>query len=157
MERLVVYVASPLGFSDAGRYWLGRYLLPRLSGAGMEVINPWGPAMGMASPELMAAAGRMTRVEAIALGEQNIKGIRRSDAVLAVLDGADVDSGTAAEIGFAAGIGKRVVGYRGDFRLSSDAASMAVNLQVQAFIEGSGGSVHYAVDEAIAALKATKA
>ena len=39
---------------------------------------------------------------------------------MAVLDGTDVDSGTAAEIGYAFARGKLIVGYRGDFRLSAD-------------------------------------
>ena len=43
------------------------------------------------------------------------RGDRRArTAVVAVLDGADVDSGTAAEIGYAFARGKLIVGYRGD-------------------------------------------
>ncbi len=157
MKKLSVYIANPLGFSDAGRYWLGRYLVPKLSHAGISVINPWGPTMGMSSAQLRARAVSMTGKQALVMGEQNMGDIRRSDAVLAVLDGTDVDSGTAAEVGYAAGIGKRIVGYRGDFRLSSDCVSVAVNLQVQAFIEVSGGRVHYTVDDAIADLAAFRA
>jgi nucleoside 2-deoxyribosyltransferase len=38
------------------------------------------------------------------------------DAVVAVLDGSDADSGTCIEIGYARGRGKTVVGVRTDFR-----------------------------------------
>jgi nucleoside 2-deoxyribosyltransferase len=38
------------------------------------------------------------------------------ELVLACLDGPDADSGTCAEIGYARGLGKPVVGYRTDFR-----------------------------------------
>ncbi len=64
---------------------------------------------------------------------------------MAVLDGADVDSGTAAEIGYAFARGKRIVGYRGDFRLSADNEGSIVNLQVEYFIRASGGAIveHY--------------
>ena len=60
---------------------------------------------------------------------------------LAVLDGVDVDSGTAAEIGYAFARGKLIVGYRGDFRLSADNEGSTVNLQVEYFIRESGGTI----------------
>jgi nucleoside 2-deoxyribosyltransferase len=52
-----------------------------------------------------------------------------------------VDSGTAAEIGYAFARGKRIVGYRGDFRLSADNEGSTVNLQVEYFIRESGGTI----------------
>jgi nucleoside 2-deoxyribosyltransferase len=61
--------------------------------------------------------------------------------VVAVLDGVDVDSGTAAEIGYAFARGKLIVGYRGDFRLSADNEGSIVNLQVEYFIRESGGTI----------------
>ena len=61
--------------------------------------------------------------------------------VLANLDGQDVDSGTAAEIGYAFAKGKPIIGYRGDLRLSSDNVGSTVNLQVEFFIRESGGEI----------------
>lgn len=61
--------------------------------------------------------------------------------VFAVLDGTDVDSGTASEIGYAYALGKRILGYRGDFRLSADNEGSIVNLQVEYFIRASGGEI----------------
>ena len=61
--------------------------------------------------------------------------------MLAVLDGADVDSGTAAEIGYAFARGKRILGYRGDFRLAADNVGSIVNLQVEYFITAGGGEI----------------
>ena len=58
-----------------------------------------------------------------------------------MLDGVDVDSGTAAEIGYAFARGKLIVGYRGDFRLSADNEGGTVNLQVEYFIRESGGTI----------------
>jgi nucleoside 2-deoxyribosyltransferase len=48
--------------------------------------------------------------------DKNLKGIERSDILVAVIDGADVDSGTAWEIGYAFAKGKPVIGLRTDFR-----------------------------------------
>ena len=42
------------------------------------------------------------------------------DIVVAILDGADADSGTSFEMGYARGRGKRVIGVRTDFRGSED-------------------------------------
>ena len=75
------------------------------------------------------------------MGATNRAAIDRARAVVAVLDGTDVDSGTAAEIGYAFGRGKLVLGYRGDFRLSADNEGSTVNLQVEYFIRQSGGVI----------------
>jgi nucleoside 2-deoxyribosyltransferase len=153
MPKVKVYIANPLGFSDSGRYWLKNHLLPELRKLDIEILNPWEPVMGLTSKQLRESADTMGKEEAISLGKQNIKLIKEADAVFAVLDGTDVDSGTSAEIGYASALGKKVIGYRGDFRLSADSSSCAVNLQVQTFIETSGGSIHPSVEEALAELK----
>ena len=61
--------------------------------------------------------------------------------LVAILDGADVDSGTAAEIGYAFARGKLIVGYRGDSRVSADNEGGVINLQVEYFIRQSGGTI----------------
>ncbi|HOX40011.1 MAG TPA: nucleoside 2-deoxyribosyltransferase [Candidatus Brocadiia bacterium] len=48
--------------------------------------------------------------------DQCIAGIRQADVIIAVLDGADTDSGVALEVGFAYGLGKPIVGVRTDYR-----------------------------------------
>lgn len=45
-----------------------------------------------------------------------IEAIDRCDAVVAILDGPDSDSGTCVEIGYARAKGKPVIGVRTDFR-----------------------------------------
>lgn len=49
--------------------------------------------------------------------ELDLKGLEGSDVVVAVLDGPDVDSGTAYEIGYACAKGKPVVGLKTDLRV----------------------------------------
>ena len=46
--------------------------------------------------------------------------IEKCDLVVAILDGADADSGTSVEIGYAYANKKPVVGVRTDFRISED-------------------------------------
>jgi nucleoside 2-deoxyribosyltransferase len=57
-----------------------------------------------------------------------LEGVDASDLVVAILDGSDVDSGTAWEAGYAYAKGKPVIGLRTDFRELSDGI---VNLMVE--------------------------
>ena len=57
-----------------------------------------------------------------------VESVDSSDIVVAVLDGVDVDSGTAWEIGYAYAKEKPVIGLRTDFRSLSDGI---VNLMVE--------------------------
>lgn len=145
-ERERVYLAGPLGFSEAGRDFQERVLLPELNRLGFEVINPWklteqgkiNAILAMPYGQTRRIAWRKLNVE---IGHNNQDGIDRADAVLAILDGVDVDSGTASEIGYAFAHDKRIIGYRGDFRLSADNEGSTVNLQVEYFIRANGGDI----------------
>ena len=56
-----------------------------------------------------------------------IEEIDKSDLIIAILDGSDVDSGTCVEIGYAYAKGKPILGLRTDFRNSE---SEGLNLMV---------------------------
>ena len=72
-----------------------------------------------------------------------MKVIDSSDLVVALLDGSvDVDSGIAAEIGYAFARGKLVHALRTDFRMVADNLGSRINLQVEYFIRASGGDIH---------------
>jgi nucleoside 2-deoxyribosyltransferase len=147
-----IYTASPLGFSEAGRYFLYEKLIPSLESAGAETIDPWNltpqhqidGAAAVDDPVKRKAVFRQLNT---VIGKNNADGIERADCVVAVLDGADIDSGTAAEIGFAFAKNKIIIGYRNDFRLSSDNEGSTVNLQVEYFITASGGRIVSSLNE----------
>ncbi|MGC4105965.1 MAG: nucleoside 2-deoxyribosyltransferase [Thermomicrobiales bacterium] len=151
MSKPSIYLASPLGFAESTRAFM-TYLATELS-AYVEVINPWDDQRF--ADEFIALANendwtkRTTRLAEInmELGRKNAAGIERADGLFAVLDGVDVDSGTAAEIGYAAAKGKFVAGIRTDFRLAGDNHGSLVNLQVEYFITVSGGHVVTTTDE----------
>src|SRR5690349_3866788 len=99
-----IYLASPLGFADSTRAYMD-ILRDRLSDH-VEVVNPWDPS-GLEedikrAPLIENRDERLALWRTIndALGRANADNIRACDGVVAVLDGVDVDSGTAAEIGF---------------------------------------------------------
>lgn len=49
-----------------------------------------------------------------------LQSVDECDAVVGILDGADADSGTCVELGYAYARGKPIIGLRTDFRLSED-------------------------------------
>lgn len=154
MPKPSVYLASPLGFAESTRAFM-HHLAGELS-AYVEVINPWDDQRYAEEFVALAAEndwGRRTaRLVEINrdLGRTNAEGIERADGLFAILDGVDVDSGTAAEIGYAAAKGKFVVGLRTDFRLAGDNHGSLVNLQVEYFIAITGGRVVTTVEELLA-------
>ena len=151
-SSMKIYLASPLGFSKAGiEFYYGTFI-PAIQWLGYEVIDPWE----------LTDKGKIKRIHEMPYGlkrrnawrkinmeiaENNRKGIDESDGLVAVLDGTDVDSGTAAEIGYGFARGKPILGYRGDFRLSADNEGAIVNLQVEYFIRESGGTIITEVDK----------
>ncbi len=142
---MTMYLASPLGFAASTHAFMAD-LAERLR-VELDVINPWDDqrfAREFDELKLVdSVAARDGRLAAInsELGRKNTESIDAADGLIAVLDGVDVDSGTAAEIGYAFARGKRIYGLRTDFRLAGDNPGSIVNLQVQYFIERSGGRV----------------
>ncbi|NJD52628.1 MAG: nucleoside 2-deoxyribosyltransferase [Candidatus Methanoperedens sp.] len=99
-----VYLAAPL-FSEA-ECDFNRKLRDELISAGFNVFLPQEDSNNV--------KGMLDRQKIIF--NKNLKGIENSDIIVAVIDGADVDSGTAWEIGFAFAKAKPVLGLRTDFR-----------------------------------------
>ncbi len=145
-----IYLASPLGFADSTRHFM-EHLIERIV-PHVDVSNPWDKT-GF-EEEFLRIGGLDSRSEAHAalaavnteLGRANAEAIRNATGMVAILDGVDVDSGTAAEVGYAYALGKRIYGLRTDFRLAGDNPGSIVNLQVQYFIEASGGSVETTIE-----------
>jgi nucleoside 2-deoxyribosyltransferase len=140
-----IYLANPLGFSEAGRQFIDDAIVPALTKHG-HVTDPFTLIDQARITAIQAMPVSPERVQAwralnLAIGKLNQDHIDSSDIVLAVLDGVDVDSGTAAEIGYAYARKKLIIGYRGDFRLSADNEGGIVNLQVEHFIRASGGTI----------------
>jgi len=100
-----IYLAAPL-FSDA-ECDFNSMLRDELEGIGMSVFLPQEHSNDSDSK-------RDARQEYIF--SKNVAAIDTADILVAVLDGVDVDSGTAWEIGYAHALDKPVYGLRTDFR-----------------------------------------
>lgn len=154
-----IYLASPLGFAESTRAFMAETIL-RLS-AVVTVLNPWDDTSfaddfnrAHALTDMNERRIAFHRIN-MGIGAKNEAMIRAATMLVAVLDGVDVDSGTAGEMGFAYGLGKPVHGLRTDFRVTGDNEAAGINLQLRYFIEASGGTYHTTVDDLIATLRAS--
>ena len=102
-----LYLAGPL-FTQAERAWNLR-LASLLTQAGHSVFLPQTEVKAIAS------------LHADAIFQIDVDGVRSAEAVVAILDGADPDSGTSFECGLAYALGLPIVVVRTDFRAGGDA------------------------------------
>jgi guanosine-3',5'-bis(diphosphate) 3'-pyrophosphohydrolase len=102
---LRLYWAGPL-FS-LGERWLNQTLAEELQILGYAVFLPQAECAGLSDPQAIFERCRL--------------GLDQANAVIAVLDGADADSGTCWECGYAFARQLPIVALRTDFRGSGDA------------------------------------
>jgi nucleoside 2-deoxyribosyltransferase len=142
------YIASPLGFSEAGRVYYAERYLPALR-EHVEPVDPWT----LSQAHEFATAREAGREHAFGLevGARNADAITGSQLLIAQLDGQEVDAGTASEVGYAAALGLPCLALRSDLR-SSGEPGMSVNLQLESFVVLSGGFVVRSLDELLARL-----
>lgn len=149
-----IFVSSPLGFAESTTGFRSQ-IRAVLEQGGHTVVDPWENAgdleAQLAEAEALAVtSARRARLHEVsmALAARNAETIRGCEAMLAVLDGVDVDSGTASEMGYAFALGGKVIcGYRGDLRRAGENDGVVVNLQVQYWIEASGGRIVASLEE----------
>lgn len=117
---MTIYLAGPL-FTAAERAW-NASLAQEFRKLDLTVVLPQEEAA-----TLISCTGAFIPSK---LYENCLSGIDRSDAVVAILDGADCDSGTSFECGYAVARAKQVVGLRTDLRKTGDDADAGVNLML---------------------------
>ncbi|WP_435017665.1 nucleoside 2-deoxyribosyltransferase [Tundrisphaera sp. TA3] len=102
-----LYFAGPL-FTQPERDWNAR-MAAALTEAGHSVFLPQTEVKAIAT------------LDADTIFAVDVDGVRGADAVVAVMDGADPDSGTSFECGLAYALGLPIVLLRTDFRAGGDA------------------------------------
>ncbi len=123
-----VYLAGPL-FTQAEQEWLRRLkaqILTCAAAAPVEVCWPHD----LFSAQEIAGWGDRAKHE---IFERCREYLDKSDAVVALLDGTQVDDGTAWEIGYFYARrrpGKPIIGIRTDFRKAGDTDNARVNLMI---------------------------
>ncbi|MCA9459314.1 MAG: nucleoside 2-deoxyribosyltransferase [Nanoarchaeota archaeon] len=140
-----IYLASPLGFSEIGREYYNNIIIPKIKNLGFEILDPWKENDTLELRNALNLPISENKVKILKeinynIGKTNRELIDSCDILFAILDGTDVDSGTASEIAYAFAKKKLILAYRGDFRLSSENISGIVNIQVEYFIRESNGN-----------------
>lgn len=117
-KDLRAYLAGPL-FNQQERQWNRRF---------RDELHTLMPRVRITLPQDFRVDNRFNAPEHYnTIYQQCIDAIMESDIVIAVLDGADVDSGVAFECGYAKALGKPVLGVRTDYR---EGAERGVNLML---------------------------
>ncbi|MCS6813939.1 MAG: nucleoside 2-deoxyribosyltransferase [Cyanobacteria bacterium] len=107
-----IYLAGPL-FTQA-EITFNRWLAAQLRSAGYTIYLPQEECSGVTDPQELFAIC--------------MKGLDRATLAIVILDGADADSGSCFEMGYAYGRGLPIIGLRTDFRGSGE--HMGVNLML---------------------------
>lgn len=127
-----IYQAGPL-FTEAEQTW-HKALSARLRKAGHEVIWPGD----LLTDEQIHDAGANASALIFDTCRQ---GIERGTCVVALLDGTQVDDGTAWEIGYAYARGLPIYGIRTDFRHAGETRHSTVNSMIEGCLSGLVSSV----------------
>ena len=110
-----IYLSGPL-FSQAEIAWGSRIKV--LLEEGLENVKvAWPHEIATGSAEQVFRA--------------NLQAMNDCDLMVAILDGPQVDDGTAWEVGYFFSQGKRIIGIRTDFRRAGEAEKSRVNLMVE--------------------------
>jgi len=107
MVFMKVFLAAPL-FSEAERDFNSK-VAKKLRAKGFEV---W---LAQESPFIHEGTSK----EKEKIYEEDVSALKACDVVVAVLDGVEVDSGVAFEMGYAVALGKPVIGLKTDYRAFS--------------------------------------
>lgn len=118
-EKGKVYFAAPL-FTQAERVWNAR-IEKSLKAKGFDLFFPQHEAT-LVTDGMGGAPDRIFT--------QMTKGVEGCVAVVAIADGADADSGTSWECGYAFALGKPVVAVRTDLRAGGDDGHTGMNIML---------------------------
>ena len=151
-----LYFAGPL-FTTAERAF-NKQLADRLAAGGHEVLLPQerGPGDDGAAGEGLDDRARSMSADELLL--KNKRDLDAADAVVAIMEGSDPDSGTAWECGYAYALGKPIVLLRTDIRGAGDLSGRPYNAMLigsaRAHLELPLASVEEAAEAVLRALDA---
>ena len=143
-EAPVVYLASPLGFSESAKTYVLPQIVARLEAAGVQVYEPFS-----ANNQNGLGPDRGNKMWALEIAYADVEAVKNSDAIFAVLNGLPPDEGVAVELGVAIALGKPTFLFRDDFRKVADSTTFSCNLMLYAGLpmEGWEKYIYDSLDE----------
>ncbi|WP_027184824.1 nucleoside 2-deoxyribosyltransferase [Desulfovibrio inopinatus] len=130
-----IYQAGPL-FTEAEQQW-HRGLKKNLETLFTDLDLPWRVVwpFELFPPHVLEALADEEKKHHIWQG--CIDSLRSADMVIALLDGTQVDDGTAFEVGYFKALNKGpIYGIRTDFRNAGDTAQSLVNCMIESSLDG---------------------
>ena len=127
-----VYLAAPL-FSESERVY-------NLSVAGQLRNNFFDVYLPQEAGD---DSDTRNKEEQVRIFSENSRALKNADIIVAIIDGADADSGTAWEMGYACAHGKQVIALRTDFRRSGRYEKVNLMLEESATVVT---SIEYLLD-----------
>merc|ERR1712196_234835 len=124
--KLIVYLASPLGFSSSLKATILPRLVQAIEAVGCEVYEPF---------ERNAQAGLIKKEDASwawNVAQADAQAVKNCDAIFAVVNGVPPDEGVCVELGIAFACGKPAFLFRDDFRKAADSETFPCNLMLMA-------------------------
>ncbi|MDE2697231.1 MAG: nucleoside 2-deoxyribosyltransferase [Gemmatimonadota bacterium] len=117
----IIYLASPYGFSYQQKQKLLPEFVQVLESLGAEVWEPFGRnnQIDKAQPGW-----------AYQIGQADVRDVKESDAIFAIVNGTPPDEGVMVELGIAIALGKKTFLFRDDFRRCTDSEDYALNLML---------------------------
>ncbi len=116
-----IYLASPYGFSKQSREKLLPEFVAELEGLGLNVLEPFS-RNGQIDLSQPGAANRLALAD--------LRDVRGSDAIFAIVNGTPPDEGVMVELGVSIALGKPTFLFRDDFRRCSDSDEYPLNLML---------------------------
>ena len=124
-----LYLASPYGFSVQQKSGPLAELVAALEGIGVDVWEPFERNNQIDQTK----AGWAHKV-----GQDDMRDVRESDGIFAVVNGCPPDEGVMVELGMAIAWGKPTFLFRDDFRRCTDCEDYPLNLMLYAGLPKQG-------------------
>ena len=121
MQNKTIYLASPYGFAKQWRLRLLPEFISKLEYMGARVMEPFNRNSAVD----FSISGWANKV-----ASANIRDLRNSDAIFAIVNGCPPDEGVMVELGVAIALGKPTFLFRDDFRKCTDSNEYPLNLMI---------------------------
>ena len=121
MNKKTIYLASPYGFSEQWRLKLLPEFVSKLEYMGARVLEPFNRNSSVD----FSISGWANKV-----ASSNLRDLRASDALFAIVNGSPPDEGVMVELGVAIALNKPTFLFRDDFRKCTDSDEYPLNLMI---------------------------
>ena len=134
MSKKTIYLANPYGFSMQQIELLLPQLVQALEDLGLEVWEPFARNNQI---------DFLDRDWPYTVGQADVRDVRNSDGIFAVVNGTPPDEGVMVELGIAIALRKPTFLFRDDYRRCTDSSKYPLNLMLFTGLPKKGWEDYY--------------